>query len=173
MRYHDACFDNTHPSSHTSPSRIAKYEIQIPLSLSLSLTNAPEDRNSASLTIMPKAIAKFFDMVQTNRDLSERLKAACVAGRRILPSSTRKKDEEFELRIDAGELIDDRYRNVDLQVNSQAKTPGLLRWAKRNGRGTHGKLATARVDTQADDEEEEAQRVLDDLQEQADEKIQR
>ena len=84
-----------------------------------------------------------------------------AAGSRILPSRTSKNDAEYQLRLDAGELIDNRYRQIILQVNSQATTPGLRDYMRKHG--THAKLAVAQFDTQAEDEDAEVERVLDDL----------
>lgn len=71
------------------------------------------------------------------------------------------------LRLDAGELIDGRYRNIVLQVNSQAKNTGLREWVKKQAQGTHSKLAKASFDTQAKDQDAETERVLSELQEEA------
>lgn len=70
----------------------------------------------------------------------------------------------LQLRIDAGELVDGK-RNVYLQVNSQAKATGLKDWVRRNG--THANLASATFDTTAADLEEEADRVLEELEKDA------
>jgi hypothetical protein len=45
-----------------------------------------------------------------------------------------------------------------LQVNSQAKSPALKNWIKKNS--THGQLATASFDTSAKDPAAEFARVL-------------
>ena len=57
------------------------------------------------------------------------------------------------------------HLNVVVQVNSQAKSPGLAEWAKKNS--THSKLATAAFDTNATDKEAELSRVMELLREQA------
>ncbi len=80
---------------------------------------------------------------------------------------TNKNDADYQLRLDAGELIDNRYLNIVLQVNSQAQNTGLREWLKKQTRGTHAKLATARFDTLAEDQDAEAERVMNKLQESA------
>ena len=56
-----------------------------------------------------------------------------------------------------------------LQVNSQAKSPGLQDWTKKNS--THGKLATESFDTNAKDKAAETKRVLESLEKQAKENV--
>jgi hypothetical protein len=75
-----------------------------------------------------------------------------------------KNDADYELRIDAGDLVKTK-RNVVLQVNTQAKSTALKDWLKKQG--THTKLATASFDTAAADPEAEARRVLDELEKEA------
>ncbi|KFY52756.1 hypothetical protein V496_08205 [Pseudogymnoascus sp. VKM F-4515 (FW-2607)] len=86
---------------------------------------------------------------------------------RILPSQTNKNDADYQLRLDAGELVDNRYLNIVLQVNSQAKHTGLREWVKKQAQGTHAKMATARFDKVAKDQEAEADTVMNEPQETA------
>ncbi|KAL4902042.1 hypothetical protein BDW74DRAFT_158958 [Aspergillus multicolor] len=116
---------------------------------------------------MSKQIIEFFSLIRKNYDLARKLSSTFTTGSRILPSQTNKNDAYYQLRIDAGELIDKRYQNMVLQVNSQAKNTGLREWVKKQPQGTHAKLATARFDTQAEDQDAETERVLNELQEQA------
>ena len=74
----------------------------------------------------------------------------------------------YQLRIDAGELVENR-RTLVLQVNSQAKSTALKNWVQKMG--THAKLATAYFDTTAADPDAEAQRALNELEEQAKENL--
>lgn len=120
---------------------------------------------------MSKAVSEFFGKVKRNFNVARKFKAVFTPGSRILPSKTAKNDEDYQLRLDAGELIDNRWRNIILQVNTQARTPGLRDWLKRNSRGTHGKLAVSRFDTQAEDPDAETSRVLEDLHHQAKENM--
>ncbi|KAM5474333.1 hypothetical protein MauCBS54593_001907 [Microsporum audouinii] len=120
---------------------------------------------------MSKVIAEFFSKIKKNFNVAKKFKATFTPGSRILPSKTAKNDEDYQLRIDAGELIDQRWLNVVLQVNTQAKSPGLRDWIKKNGRKTHGRLAMSRFDTLAEDEEQETDRVLTDLFTQAKESL--
>ncbi|KAJ5086933.1 hypothetical protein NUU61_008240 [Penicillium alfredii] len=116
---------------------------------------------------MSKQVKEFFSKIRKNYDVAKKFGAIFTSGNRILPSKTTKNDEDYQLRIDAGELIDNRYQNIVLQVNSQAKNTGLREWVKKQPRGTHTKLATARFDTLAGDQAAETERALSELQEQA------
>lgn len=73
------------------------------------------------------------------------------------------------MRLDAGELVDNGWRIIILQVNTQAKSPGLRDWLRKNS--SHAKLATERFDTQAPDEQEESKRVMNNLEKEAKERI--
>jgi hypothetical protein len=100
-------------------------------------------------------VAKFFSPVEP--------------GNRIFPPKS--KDRLLEVRYDAGHF-DGPFRTVYLQVNSQAKSTALKKWlAKQGSKGTHANLATGQIDTQAVDKDAEAQRLLEDLNKQVDEKI--
>lgn len=114
-----------------------------------------------------KQVRDFFSKARKNYDVAKKFGATLTSGSRILPSQTAKNDADYQLRLDAGELIDGRYRNIVLQVNSQAKNTGLREWVKKQARGTHAKLATVRFDTLADDKNTETERVLNELQDQA------
>lgn len=82
----------------------------------------------------------------------------------------KKDDKSAQLRIDAGEKIDGK-QNLILQVNSQATSPALQKWMNSNGRGSHGKLATATFDTEAADQDAEGERVAQELEKQAKERL--
>ncbi|KKZ64101.1 hypothetical protein EMCG_01598 [[Emmonsia] crescens] len=120
---------------------------------------------------MSKAVGKFFDKVKTRFNVAKKFKGSYTPGSRILPAKTPKNDTEYQLRVDAGELIENRWRDIILQVNSQAKSQGLRDWLRNHGRTTHGKLATSRFDTLAENDCEEALRVLNDLEEMAKENL--
>ncbi len=113
---------------------------------------------------MSKAIANFFTKTKQSFDMVKKFGANLTAGSRIVPSRTSQKDAEYQLRIDAGELVNGK-RNVYLQVNSQAKATGLKDWVRQNG--THANLASATFDTTAADLEAESERVLDELEKDA------
>lgn len=70
----------------------------------------------------------------------------CSPGRRLLPSDTPMNNEDFEIRFDAGGRRHDNANlvAVKLQINREAKTPGLRALLKANG--THHTYATAYVD---------------------------
>jgi len=94
--------------------------------------------------------------------MTTKLRAVWNAGSRIVPSKNSKNDSEFQLRIDAGELLENRYRMLYLQVNSQAKSTKLREWVRKHG--THANLASTRFDTLAEDPEAETDRALTELE---------
>lgn len=94
--------------------------------------------------------------------MATKLTAAWNAGSRIVPSRTSNNDQEYQLRIDAGQMLNDRHRMIYLQVNSQAKSTKLKEWIRKHG--THANLASAQFDTLADDPEAETDRVLEELE---------
>jgi len=111
---------------------------------------------------MSKALGAFAQKAQGIKNAPAKFTASAVEGSRILPSRT--KDAEFQFRIDAGHYDATTKRlNVVLQVNSQAKSPVLKDWIKKNS--THGQLATASFDTNATDQTLEYARVLKELEE--------
>jgi hypothetical protein len=59
-------------------------------------------------------------------DFAEKFNKTYTLGSRIAPSRTARNDEEYQLRVDAGEFVDNRWLNVYLQINSQA-TSQLLK----------------------------------------------
>jgi len=87
---------------------------------------------------MSKAITNFFTKTKQNFDMAKKFGANLTAGSRIVPSRTSQKDAEYQLRIDAGEIVNGK-RNVYLQVNSQAKATGLKDWVRR--KGTHAQVS--------------------------------
>lgn len=94
--------------------------------------------------------------------MATKLAGSWNAGGRIVPSRSRRNDEDYQLRIDAGELLSDRYRIVYLQVNSQARGTKLKEWLRKHG--SHANLASARFDTLAGNPEAETDRVLEELE---------
>lgn len=74
---------------------------------------------------MSRSINKFVDAFQSTPSNFKKLSTSPSLGSRIFPSRTHKNDQAHELRIDAGPLIDGRYRQVHLQVNTEAKTKAL------------------------------------------------
>jgi hypothetical protein len=106
---------------------------------------------------MSKVLGAFVQKAQAIKNAPTKFAATAVEGNRIIPSKT--KDAEFQLRIDAGHYdASTKHLNVVLQVNSQAKSPALKDWVKKNS--THGKLATASFDTNAKDPHAEYVKVL-------------
>lgn len=117
---------------------------------------------------MSKEIRNFFTKIGSNFDMPSKLKATYEAGSRIVPSRTQKNDADYGLRLDAGEMVG-KYRNVVLQVNSEAKGTRLKEWVRKNG--SHAKLAAARFDTTASDPKEETERVMQELEKEGKENI--
>src|SRR5271169_389066 len=97
---------------------------------------------------MSNDIKNFFGKIKGNFNMATKFNANNQAGSRIVPSRTAKNDADYQLRIDAGELVGGK-RNVILQVNSQAKSTPLKEWLRKHG--SHAKLAQATFDTAAKD----------------------
>jgi hypothetical protein len=109
---------------------------------------------------MSKVLAAFAQKAGAIKNASTKFTATTVEGHRIIPSKT--KDADFQLRIDAGHYDATTKRlNVVLQVNSEAKSPALKEFIKKNS--THGKLATASFDTEATDKNAEYSRLIEEL----------
>jgi hypothetical protein len=117
---------------------------------------------------MSKALKDFVQKAQALKNAPDKFAATAGEGSRIIPSPS--KDTDFQLRIDAGHYdAKTKKLNVVLQVNSQAKSPALREWARKNS--THGKLATASFDTGAADKEAEYDSVLAALEREAKQKL--
>lgn len=109
---------------------------------------------------MSKALTNFAQLAQNVKNAPSKFTGAAAEGSRLIPSKI--KDEQFQFRVDAGHYNDNTKRlNVNLQVNSQAKSPALKDWVKKNT--THEKLATATFDTTAEDKNAEYVRVVNEL----------
>lgn len=113
---------------------------------------------------MASGLKDFAKKVTRDTKQLAKLFKSTAAGGRILPTRTPKHDVEFQCRVDMGEEIQGKpgFRNVYLQVNSQAKSPGLKNWLAKN---PHGKLATAEINmnTPEDERDEEGARVINKL----------
>ncbi|PLN76165.1 hypothetical protein BDW42DRAFT_188810 [Aspergillus taichungensis] len=120
---------------------------------------------------MSRAVKNFFTTITKSYDLAKRFSGKLVPGSRIVPAKEKKNDERYQLRLDAGELVDNRYRTIILQVNAEARQKGLLRWVKKQKRGTHAVPASTKYDTETEDEDAEVKMAVDDLQRQAKEKL--
>ena len=124
--------------------------------------------NTLASAVMAKAITAFVQKTLALTNASSKFTAAAVEGSRILP--TKKKDAEFQCRIDAGHYDSATKKlNVILQVNTQAKSQGLKDWVKKNS--THAKLGTETFDTAAEDQNAELVRVLGSLEAQGKAKV--
>ncbi|BDD61508.1 hypothetical protein MPDQ_004519 [Monascus purpureus] len=117
---------------------------------------------------MSKVLGSFVQKAQGIKNAPSKFTATAAEGSRLIPSKT--KDAEFQMRIDAGHYDPNtKHLNVVLQVNSQAKSPALKDWIKKDT--THGKLATATFDTAASDKQAEYNKMLLELQEKAKSKL--
>jgi len=117
---------------------------------------------------MSKAVNGFVQKAKSLSNPASKFTASVAEGNRLLPSKT--KDADFQLRIDAGRYDSTTKKlNVVLQANSQAKSPALKDWIKKNS--THGKLGTEAFDTAAADKDAEFNRILSSLAEQAKSKL--
>lgn len=122
----------------------------------------PPNSKISSLDSMSKALDSFFQEAQALKNAAGKFTANTTEGGRIIPSPP--KDADFQLRIDAGRYNPQTHKlNVVLQVNGEAKSPGLQNWAHT----THEQLATASFDTTAADKRAEFERVLEDLRKKA------
>lgn len=109
---------------------------------------------------MSKALTNFSQLAQNIKSAPSKFTSAATEGSRLIPSRT--KDEQFQFRVDAGHYNENtKHLNVNLQVNSQAKSPVLKDWVKKNT--THEKLATATFDTTAEDKNAEYARMVNEL----------
>jgi hypothetical protein len=70
-------------------------------------------------------------------------------GDRIAPPKSGKKDKQWQLRLDAGEVKNGKKR-VYLQVNSQAFNEQLKKWVKKHS--TDGNLAFGDIDVNEKEE---------------------
>ena len=74
---------------------------------------------------MSKAIDTACTKSKSIKNAASKFSALAAEGNRIIPSKT--KDAEYQVRINTGRLNPSTKRlNVVLQVNSQAKSPGLV-----------------------------------------------
>jgi hypothetical protein len=91
-------------------------------------------------------------------------------GKRIAPPKTAGSDIKFELRFDAGEVVNGN-KTVYLQVNSQAKNDALKKFRRKNG--THANLATAFIeeDTPEDKQEEAFKKMWEEIDTQVRERL--
>ncbi|KAJ5144279.1 hypothetical protein N7526_001787 [Penicillium atrosanguineum] len=109
---------------------------------------------------MSKALSNFAQLAQNVKNAPSKFTGAAAEGSRLVPSKT--KDEQFQFRIDAGHYDDKtKHLNVNLQINSQAKSPALKDFVRKNT--THEKVATATFDTTAEDKAAEYNRVVNEL----------
>jgi hypothetical protein len=85
-------------------------------------------------------------------------------GQRVYPPNTKTQNTEHQVRIDAGETVDG-YKNVYLQVNSEAKNTALKKYVSKHG--THSNVAAAKipVEVPGDKQEEVVKGLVADFRE--------
>ncbi|DAA75156.1 TPA_exp: Uncharacterized protein A8136_1907 [Trichophyton benhamiae CBS 112371] len=109
---------------------------------------------------MSKTIDATKTLFKNIKNGAAKFSAFITEGARIIPSKN--KDHLSPLRIDAGKYDPvTKMLNVVLQVNANPKSKGLEAWLKKYS--THAKLATAKFNTAAEDQQAEYHRVLDEL----------
>lgn len=91
-------------------------------------------------------------------------------GNRIIPAKNQLNDAKWQVRTDAGEVIDGR-KYVYLQANKQAKNDALKEFIRKEG--TDANLATSSFDvnTKEEDRSKVVEDVWEDLSKQAKEKL--
>jgi hypothetical protein len=98
--------------------------------------------------------------------LTDKFHAAWTAGSRIVPSRSSKNEEAYQIRINAAEVVDNRFLRVCVQANSQATVSVLKAWLRKYG--SLANLAEGQYDTKAADPDAETKRLLDDIKDQMD-----
>ncbi|KAH7345911.1 hypothetical protein BKA66DRAFT_447955 [Pyrenochaeta sp. MPI-SDFR-AT-0127] len=91
-------------------------------------------------------------------------------GQRVYPPNTKTQNAEHQVRIDAGETVDG-YKNVYLQVNSEASNTALKKYISKHG--THSNVAAAKipVDVPEDKQEEVVKELVADFRKKFSSKI--
>ncbi|KAJ5547549.1 hypothetical protein N7513_004783 [Penicillium frequentans] len=106
---------------------------------------------------MSKAIKELGEQLFTTK-LYTKLFQTQTPGKRIAPPQANDNKTKAPLRLDAGEVIGD-WKNVYLQVNSQAQNEALVKFRKKNG--TDAKLASGKINMKTSEkEQEEAAKAL-------------
>ncbi|KAB8356447.1 hypothetical protein FH972_024030 [Carpinus fangiana] len=116
---------------------------------------------------MSKRLKDFLGTPDFATNLLKELLRTLTPEQRVLPKKYSKDDKDADLRIDAGEKIGDN-QNVVLQVNSGAKSEVLQ---KKQPHKYHSKLATGSFNTKAEDKEAEIQKLIDQLKDEAEDKL--
>ncbi|KAF2875183.1 hypothetical protein BDV95DRAFT_603946 [Massariosphaeria phaeospora] len=91
-------------------------------------------------------------------------------GQCIVPNNTKVENAKHQLRVDAGEVIDG-YKNIYLQVNSEAKNTALKKFKSKHGSDANVATAKIKVDVPEDKQEEEVEGALESMTEQYSSKI--
>lgn len=79
-------------------------------------------------------------------------------GQRVYPPYTKTENAEHQMRIDSGETVNG-YKNVYLQVNSEATNTALKKYKSKYG--THSNVAAAKIPANVPEAEQE--KVVKDL----------
>ncbi|KAK2790499.1 hypothetical protein FQN52_005516 [Onygenales sp. PD_12] len=109
---------------------------------------------------MSKAFAASKDKFKSIKNAASKFKATAIEGHRLVPS--RAHDHSNPFRIDAGRYSSITGRlKVILQINKNPDSKGLEAWIRKFT--THGKLATAYFHVDAEDQQAEYERVVEEL----------
>ncbi|MCJ1411943.1 hypothetical protein MMC19_006035 [Ptychographa xylographoides] len=100
---------------------------------------------------MSKVLKAFGEALLTE-NMFKKLFANQTPGKRIAPPQAGNNDTKLQLRLDAGEVINGK-KTVYLQINSQAKNNALKIY--RGKQGTHANLATATIDPNTPEQDQE------------------
>lgn len=105
---------------------------------------------------------KDFEKFIINQNLLPRFFKSHNPGQRILPANIKTENQQHQLRVDAGETKDG-YKNLYLQVNSEAKNTALKKYISKNG--THSNIASVRIkaDTPEDKQKEVGKQALEEM----------
>lgn len=114
---------------------------------------------------MSKVLKSFGDALFKN-NLYKKLYNKQTPGKRIAPVQAGTNDNDFQMRLDAGES-QNGVKKVYLQVNSQAKNESLKKFREKNG--THANLAVGTIeeDTPPENQKSAAEALWADLEGQA------
>ena len=119
---------------------------------------------------MSKIFKQFGEALLKNSNWIRKLFSDQTPGKRIVPPRAGDNDSRYQVRLDAGEVVDG-IKTVYLQPNSQAKNKSLKKFISKHG--THANLAKAAIDmsTPVEKQKEVAKNFWADATGQATEKV--
>ncbi|KAL8869829.1 MAG: hypothetical protein Q9174_003976, partial [Haloplaca sp. 1 TL-2023] len=90
---------------------------------------------------MSKTLKRFYEYL-IEEGMYKKLFGKHTPGKRIVPPQAGGNDEKYQWRLDAGPVVDGQ-KQINLQINSQAKNEALKKYKQKHG--TDAKVATATV----------------------------